>query len=158
MSVIVLDNKRIILKGISRYELNSDELYYRNDTEEERFLFIFLMNKHELWSEYSFEYLSIEMSDGNLYKYYSDKKLYKLMKKMAKYFKEDGIGSEVENCFYDYRLNSCNISEYFEEILEEDEHLEQAVMSYVKIRDSFIFVNEDILVLANRIDNAFGTI
>ncbi len=158
MSVIVLDNKRIILKGINRYELNSDELYHRNDTEEERFLFIFLINQDELWSEYSFEYLYIEMSDGNFYKYFSDKKLYNVIKKMAKYFKEEGIGSEVENCFYDYRFNSYNISEYLEGILEEDEHLSQAVESYVRIRDTFIFVKEDISVIANRIDNAFGTI
>lgn len=158
MSVIVLENKRIFLKGISRYELNSDEIYYRNDTKEERFLFILLINQNELWSEYSFEYLYIKMSDGNIYKYFSDKRLYNLMKKMDKYFKEKGIGSEVGNCFYNYRFNSYNISEYLEEILEEDEYLGQAVESYVKIRDSFIFVKEDISVIANRIDNAFGTI
>lgn len=158
MSVIVLDNKRIILKGISRYELNFDELYHRNDTEEEIFLFIFLLNEDELWSEYSFQYLNIEMSDGNFHKYYSDKKLDNAMKKMAKYFKVDGIGSEVDNCFYDYRFNSYNFSENLEGILEEDEHLEQAVESYVRIRDTFLFVNEDISVIANRIDNAFGTI
>ena len=158
MSVIVLDNKRILLKGINIYEINYDELYYRNDTEEEIFLFIFLINQDELWSEYSFEYLSVEMSDGNLYNYYSDKILYNLMKKMAKYFKEIGIGREVENCFYNYSSDSYNLSEYLEEILEEDEHLEQAVESYVRIRDTFIFVYEDISVIAYRIDNAFGTI
>jgi zinc/manganese transport system substrate-binding protein len=158
MSVIVLDNKRIFLKGIRRYELNSDELYHRNNTEEERFLFILLLNEDELWSEYRFEYLYIEMSDRNFFKFFSDKKLDNLMKKMAKYFKEKGIGSEVENCFYDYRFNSYNMSDYLEEILEEDGHLEQAVESYVRIRDAFIYVNEDISVIANRIDNAFGTI
>lgn len=158
MSVIVLDNKRILLKGISRYELNSDELYYRNNTEEERFLCIFLINQDELWSDYSFEYLYIEMSDGNFYKYFSDKKLDNVMKKMAKYFKEKGIGREVDNCFYDYRFNSYNISDYLEGILVKDEHLGQAVESYVRIRDTYIFVNENISVIANRIDNAFGTI
>ncbi|MCH7322915.1 DNA polymerase III subunit alpha [Solibacillus sp. MA9] len=158
MGVIVIDNKRIILKGISKYELNSDEMYFRNDTEEERFLFIFLINQDELWSEYCFKYLYIEMDDGNLYKYFSDKKLYDVMQKMAKYFEEKGIGSEVENCFYDYHSDSYDISEDLEEILEEDEHLGQAVESYVRIRDTFIFVNEDITVIANRIDNAFGII
>ena len=158
MSVIVLDNKRILLKGISRYEVNFDELYYRNDKAEERFLFILIINQDELWSEYSFEYLHIEMTDGNFYKFFSDKKLYNVMKKMEKYFKEMGIGSEVENCFYDYRFNSFDISEYLEGILEEDDHLGQAVESYVKIRDTFLYVNEDISVIASRIDNAFGTI
>ena len=158
MSVVVLDNKRILLKGIRRYELNSDELYYRNNTEEERFLFILLMNQDELWSEYSFEYLFIEMTDGNLYYFYSDKKLSNLMKKMARYFKENGIGREVEDCSYDDTSNSCDMSEDLEEILEEDEHLEQAVESYVKIRDAFILVNEDISVITDRIDNAFGII
>lgn len=158
MSVIVLDNKRILLKGINRYELNFDELYYRNDTEEKIFLFIFLINQEELWSEYSFEYLFIEMSDGNLYNYHSDHNLYNIMRKMEKYFKEIGIGREVEKCLYDNRSHSYTISEYLEEILEEDEHLEQAVESYVRIRDTFIYVYEDISVIAYRIDNAFGTI
>ena len=158
MSVIVLANKRILLKGINSYELNSDELYYRNDTEEEIFLFIFLINQEELWSEYSFEYLFIEMTDGNLYNYHSDQNLYNIMKKMEKYFKEIGIGREVEKCLYDNRSNSYTISEYLEEILEEDEHLEQAVESYVRIRDTFIYVYEDISVIAYRIDNAFGII
>lgn len=159
MSVMVLDNKRILLKGINRYELNSDELYYRNDTAEERFLFI-LLNQDELWSDYSFKYLYIEMRDGNLYNFYSDKKLYNIMKKMAEYFKKRGIDSEVENCSYDHLSNSYNISEYLEEILEKDEVLEQAVESYVRIRDTFTFilVNEDISVIANRLDNAFGII
>ncbi|WP_274307942.1 DNA polymerase III subunit alpha [Solibacillus daqui] len=157
MSVIVLENKRIILKGINRYELNSDGIYYRNDTEEERFLFIFLINSNELWSEYYFKFLYIEMDDGNLYKYFSDKKLYDVMQKMAKYFEEKGIGSEVENCFYDYHSDSYDCED-LEDILEEDEHLGQAVESYVKIRDTFKFVNEDISVIANRIDNAFGII
>ena len=80
------------------------------------------------------------------------------MKKMAKYFKEEGIGSEVENCSYDDSSDSCNFSEDLEEILEEDEHLELAVESYVRIRDTFIFVNEEISVITNRIDNAFGII
>lgn len=154
MSVIVLENKRIILNGINRYELKSDEMYYRNDTEEERFLFIFLINQDDLWSEYCFEFLYIEMADGTLYKYYSDKKLYDVMEKMANYFEEKGIGSEVGNYFYDDQY----VSEVLEVILEEDEHLGQAVESYVKIRDMFLFVNEDISAIANRIDHAFGII
>ncbi|MEK4701000.1 DNA polymerase III subunit alpha [Solibacillus sp. FSL R7-0668] len=154
MSVIVLENKRIILNGIIRYELNSDEMYYRNDMEEERFLFIFLINQDDLWSEHCFNYLYIEMADGTLYKYYSDKKLYDVMEKMANYFEEKGIASEVENCSYDDQY----VSEALEAILEVDEHLEQAVESYVKIRDTFLFVNEDISAIANRIDHAFGII
>lgn len=158
MSVIVLENKRIILNGINRYELNSDEMYYRNDTEEERFLFIFLINQDDLWSEHCFKYLYIEMADGTLYKYFSDKKLYDVMEKMAKYFEEKGISSEVGNCSYDDHSDSYDTSEYLEEIFEGDEHLGQAVESYVKIRDTFIFVNEDISAIANRIDDAFGII
>ena len=158
MSVVVLDNKRILLKGIRRYELNSDELYYRNNTEEERFLFIVLINREELWSEHSFEYLYIEMSDGNSYYFYSDKKLSNLMKKMARYFEENGIDSAVEDCSYDELSDSCEMSEDLEEIFEEDEHLEQAVESYVRIRDTFILVSEDISVITNRIDNAFGIV
>lgn len=159
MSVMVLDNKRILLKGINRYEINSDELYHRNDTEEERFFFI-LLNEDELWSEYSFKYLYIEMRDGNLYNFYSDKKLDFLMKQMAEYFIEMGIDSEVEDCIYDQISNSYDISEELVEILEEDEDLEQAVESYVRIRDAFTFilVNEDISAIANRLDNAFGVI
>ena len=158
MSVIVLDNERILLKGINRYEVNSDELYYRNDIEEEIFLFIFIINEDELWSEYCFEYLFIEMSDGTLYNYHSDQNLSNIMKRMEKYFNEMGIGSEVEKCLYDNHSNSFTISDYLEEILEEDEHMEQAVESYVRIRDTLIFVDEDISVIAYRIDNAFGTI
>lgn len=143
MSVIVLDNKRIILKGINRYELNSDELYHRNDTEEERFLFIFLINQDELWSNYSFKFLYIEMFDGKSYKFFSDKNLYNLIKNIDYFFNENGIGSGVED---------------YEEIFEEDEYLCQAVESYKRIKDTYIFVNEDISIIANRLDNIFGTI
>lgn len=130
MSVLILDNKRILLKDIKRYELRSDKLYHRNDKEEQRFLFIWPINKGELWSEYSFEYLNLKMNNGK-YKFFSDKKLFDLMEEM-----------EI----------------YLEGILEEDEHLKKAVKSYERIRDNFIFVNEDILDITHRIDNAFGTI
>lgn len=97
MSVLILDNKRILLKDIKRYELRSDKLYHRNDKEEQRFLFIWPINKGELWSEYSFEYLNLKMNNGK-YKFFSDKKLYDLMEEM-----------EI----------------YLEGILEEDEHLKK---------------------------------
>ena len=139
MSVLILDNRRIFLNGIVRYELGSDALYYRNDKEEESFLFIWLINDDELWSKYSFEYLYIKMRDGMSYKIFSDKKLYNLMKEMAYYFEESDINSD-------------------EEIYEEDEHLRKAFKSYVRIRDTFIFVSEDISYITNKIDNAFGTI
>ena len=139
MSVLILDNRRIFLNGIVRYELGSDALYYRNDKEEESFLFIWLINDDELWSKYSFEYLYIKMRDGMSYKIFSDKKLYNLMKEMAYYFEENDINSD-------------------EEIFEEDEHLRKAFKSYVRIRDTFIFVSEDISYITNKIDNAFGTI
>ena len=48
MSVLILDNRRIFLNHIHRYELGSDALYYRNDKEEESFLFIQLVNEDEL--------------------------------------------------------------------------------------------------------------
>ena len=140
MSVVILDNKRILLNGISGYELDSDELYYRNDNEEERFLFIWLMNEDELWSKYRFKYLYIKMVDGKSYKFFSDRKLNNLMKEMANFFEENGIDFDDE------------------ELLEEDEHLRKAVESYVSIKDTFIFVNEDISLIANKIDYAFGTI
>ena len=139
MSVLILDNKRILLKDIKRYELRSDKLYHRNDKEEQRFLFIWLINQDELWSKYSFKYLYIKMFDGKSYKFFSDKKLYNLMKMMADCFKDNGISFD-------------------EEILEEDEHLRKAVESYLNIRDTFIFVNENISSIANKIDSAFGTI
>ena len=139
MSVLILDNKRIFLNGICRYELDSDELYYRNDNEEERFLFIWLMNQDELWSKYSFEYLYIKMFDGKSYKFFSDKKLNKLLKKMANFFEENDI-------------------DFDDEILEEDEHLRKAVESYESIKEDFIFIDEDISHIANKIDDAFGII
>ena len=139
MSVLILDNQRIFLDHIHRYELGSDALYYRNDTEEETFLFILLMNDDELWSKYSFEYLSIKMFDGTSYKIFSDEKLRTLVKEMDNYFEEIDIYSD-------------------EEIDEEDEHLRKAFESYVRIKDKFIFVNEDISTITNKIDNAFGTI
>lgn len=130
MSVLILDNKRILLKDIKRYELRSDKLYHRNDTEEQRFLFIWPINKDEIWSEYSFDYLYLKLNNGK-YKFFSDQTLYDLMEKM-----------EI----------------YLEGILYEDEHLRKAVKSYERIRDNFIFVNEDILDITHRIDNAFGAI
>jgi len=139
MSVLILDNRRIFLNGIVRYELGSDALYYRNDKEEESFLFIWLINDDELWSKYSFEYLYIKMRDGMSYKIFSDKKLYNLMKEMAYYFEENDINSDKE-------------------IYEEDEHLRKAFKSYVRIRETFTFVSEDISYITNKIDNAFGTI
>ena len=139
MSVLILDNRRIFLNGIVRYELGSDALYYRNDKEEESFLFIWLINDDDLWSKYSFEYLYIKMRDGMSYKIFSDKKLYNLMKEMAYYFEENDINSD-------------------EEIFEEDEHLRKAFKSYVRIRETFTFVSEDISYITNKIDNAFGTI
>ena len=139
MSVLKLDKRRIFLDHIHRYELDSEALYYRNDIEEERFLFILLMNDDELWSKYSFEYLYIRMRDGMSYKIYSDEKLRNLIKEMADYFEEIDIYSD-------------------EEIDEEDEHLRKAFESYVRIKDKFIFVNEDISTITNKIDNAFGTI
>ena len=141
MSVLVLDNRRIFLSNMKRYELCSNKLYHRNNKEEERFLFIWLLNQDELWSEYSFNYLSIQMFDGESYKFVSDKRLSNIMKKMANYFEQRGIGSEVE-----------------ERILEEDAYLKKAFESYKKIKGNFIFVNEDILDTVNKIDNAFGTI
>ena len=138
MSVLILDNKRILLNGISRYEVDFEELYYRNDKEEERFLFIWLFNQDELWSEYSFEYLYIKMFDGKSYKFFSDKILYNLMEEMAYSFEENGI--------------------YLDEEIPEEEHLRKAVESYVSIKDTFIFVDENISYIANRIDNAFGSI
>ena len=125
MGVLILDNRRIFLNHIHRYELGSDELYYRNDEEEERFLFIWLINDDDLWSKYSFEYLYIKMRDGMSYKIYSDKKLDNLIKEMADYFEESDIHSD-------------------EDIFEEEEHLRKAFKSYVRIRDTFVFVSEDI--------------
>ena len=100
MSVLILDNKRILLRGMKRYELTSDELYHRNDNEEERFLIFWLMNEDELWSKYSFEYLYIKMDDGTSYRFYSDRKLNSLMKYMEYYFK-----------VYDIKLDEESISE-----------------------------------------------
>ncbi len=130
MSVLILNNKRILLKDIKSYELRSDKLYHRNDKEEQRFLFIWTINKDELWSEYSFDYLYLKMINGK-YKLFSDNKLDELMEEM-----------EI----------------YLEGIPEEDEHVRKAVKSYERIRDNFIFVNEDILDITDRIDHAFGTI
>ena len=157
MSVIVLDNKRLFLKRIKNYELNTEEIYYRNDKAEERFLFLFLMNEDELWSEYKFKYLYIKMFDGSEYKYFSDKKLYNILKKMDEYFKEAGI-SEIEDCSYNSSEDCYLVSENLKEILENDEHLAQAVDSYVIIKDTFIFVDEDISLIAERMDNSFGTV
>ena len=139
MFFLILENRRTFLNGIVRYELGSDALYYRNDKEEESFLFIWLINDDELWSKYSFEYLYIKMRDGMSYKIFSDKKLYNLMKEMAYYFEENDINSD-------------------EEIFEEDEHLRKAFKSYVRIKDTFTFVSEDISYITSKIDNAFGTI
>lgn len=139
MGVLILDNRRIFLDYIHGYELGSDTLYYRNDTEEERFLFIWLINDDNLWSKYRFEYLYIKMRDGMSYKIYSDKKLNNLIKEMADYLEEIDIHSD-------------------EEIYEEDEHLRKAFESYVRIKDKFIFVSEDISSITNKIDNSFGTI
>ncbi|MBM7664181.1 hypothetical protein JOC25_000637 [Solibacillus kalamii] len=158
MSVIVLDNKRLFLKRIKSYELNTEEIYYRNDKTEERFLFLFLMNEEELWSEYKFEYLYIKMFDGNEYKYFSDKKLDNILKKMANYFKEVGIDSEVEDCSYDRSDDCYYVSEKLKEILENDEYLAQAVDSYIITKDTFIFVDEDISTIATRMDNSFGLV
>ena len=158
MSVIVLDKERVFLKRIRSYELKSEELYYRNDKAEERFLFIFLLNEDELWSEHKFNYLKIKTLDGIESKYYSDKKVYNVMKKMDEFFNEVGIGSEIEDCSYNCSEDCYYVSEELKELLENDEHLEQAVDSYIFIRDTFKFVDEDILTIADRIDNAFGTV
>ncbi|MER1989360.1 MAG: DNA polymerase III subunit alpha [Solibacillus isronensis] len=157
MSVIVLDNKRLFLKRIKNYELNTEKIYYRNDKPEERFLFLFLMNEDELWSEYKFKYLYIQMFDGSEYKYFSDKKLYNILKKMDEYFKEAEL-SEIEDCSYDSSEDCYYVSEDLKEIMENDEHLAQAVDSYVIIKDTFIFVDEDISLIAERMDNSFGTV
>ena len=157
MSVIVLDNKRLFLKRIKNYELNTEKIHYRNDKPEERFLFLFLMNEDELWSEYKFKYLYIQMFDGSEYKYFSDKKLYNILKKMDEYFKEAEL-SEIEDCSYDSSEDCYYVSEDLKEIMENDEHLAQAVDSYVIIKDTFIFVDEDISLIAERMDNSFGTV
>lgn len=157
MSVIVLDNKRLFLKRIKNYELNTEKIYYRNAKPEERFLFLFLMNEDELWSEYKFKYLYIQMFDGSEYKYFSDKKLYNILKKMDQYFKEAEL-SEIEDCSYDSSEDCYYVSEDLKEIMENDEHLAQAVDSYVIIKDTFIFVDEDISLIAERMDNSFGTV
>lgn len=157
MSVIVLDNKRLFLKRIKNYELNTEKIYYRNDKPEERFLFLFLMNEDELWSEYKFKYLYIQMFDGSEYKYFSDKKLYNILKKMDEYFKEAEL-CEIEDCSYDSSEDCYYVSEDLKEIMENDEHLAQAVDSYVIIKDTFIFVDEDISLIAERMDNSFGTV
>ena len=139
MGVLILDNRRIFLNHIHRYELSSDALYYRNDTEEERFLFIFLTNDDDLWSKYSFEYLYIQLDDDMSYKIYSDQKLKNLIKEMDDFFDENDIHS-------------------VEDIVEEDEHLINAFESYECIKDKFLFASEDISSITNRIDNAFGAI
>ncbi|MEK5080849.1 DNA polymerase III subunit alpha [Solibacillus sp. FSL W7-1436] len=157
MSVIVLDNKRLFLKRIKGYELNTEKIYYRNEKAEERFLFLFLMNEEELWSEYKFEYLYIKMLDGNEYKYFSDKKLYNILEKMDQYFKDVDL-DEIEDCKFKSSDDCYYISENLKEILEDDEHLERAVDSYIIIRDTYIFVDEDISIIAERIDNSFGTV
>ena len=138
MGVLILDNRRIFLKHIHRYELDSDALYYRNDTEEERFLFIWIINDDELWSKYRFEYLSIQMDDRMSYKIYSDQKLKKLIKEMDDFFEKNDIHSDED--------------------IVEDEHLKNAFESYKRIKDKFLFASEDISSITNRIDNAFGAI
>jgi len=60
------------------------------------------------------------------------------MEEMAYSFKENGI--------------------YLDEEIPEEEHLRKSVESYVSIKDTFIFVDENISYIANRIDNAFGSI
>ncbi|MEK5185485.1 DNA polymerase III subunit alpha [Solibacillus sp. FSL R5-0691] len=157
MSVIVLDNKRLFLKRIKNYEVNTEKIYYRNEKAEERLLFLFLMNEEELWSEYKFEYLYIKMFDGNEFKYFSDKKLLNILKKMEKYF-EDVDLSEIEDCSYDRSEDCYFVSEDLKEMLENDEHLAKAVDSYVIIKDTFIFVDEDISTIVSRMDNSFGTV
>lgn len=139
MGVLILDNRRVFLKHIHRYELGSDTLYYRNDTEEELFLFIFLTNDDDLWGKYSFEYLYIQLDDDMSYKIYSDQKLKKLIKEMDNFFEENDIHS-------------------VEDIVEEDEHLINAFKSYKRIKNTFIYDSEDISSITNRIDNAFGAI
>ena len=139
MGVLILDNRRIFLKRILKYELNSDTLYYRNDTKEERFLFVFLLNEDDLWSKYSFEYLDIELCYGLCYKFYSDKKLNSLLKKMGSFFEENNIHS-------------------MEDIDEDDEHLIKAWESYKHIKNTFIFTSKNISSITDKIDNAFGTI
>ena len=148
MSVVILDNKRIFLESISKYEIGSDKLYHRNDKEEERILFFWPINTDDLWSEYSFRYLYIKMFNGKKYRFFSDKKLYDLLEYMENYFIEEDIGDALED----------DNSERSEEILEEDEHLRQAVESYLKIKKRYKYIKEDILDIANRLDNAFGTI
>lgn len=157
MSVIVLDNKRLFLKRIKNYEVNTEKIYYRNEKTEERLLFLFLMNEEELWSEYKFEYLYIKMFDGSEFKYFSDKKLFNILEKMEKYF-EDVDLSEIEDCSYDRSEDCYFVSEDLKEMLENDEHLAKAVDSYVIIKDTFIFVDEDISTIVSRMDNSFGTV
>ena len=77
-----------------------------------------------------------------------------IMQEMDVYFQEIGIGSEVEDCSYDFSYHN----EPLEEMLDDDEHLELAIESYVRIRDTYKFINEDISSIVNRIDNAYGTI
>ena len=139
MSVLILDNKRILLNGIRRYELNSDKFYYRNDNEEERFLFIWLTNPNELWSKYSFKYLFIKMVDDKEYKFVSDIKLTNLMEQMEYYFEVNDIDLDAD-------------------LPEEDAYLEEAIESYKKIKDSYIFIKDDISYITNKMDYAFGTI
>lgn len=115
------------------------------------------MNEEELWSEYKFEYLYIKMFDGNEFKYFSDKKLLNILKKMEKYF-EDVDLSEIEDCSYDRSEDCYFVSEDLKEMLENDEHLAKAVDSYVIIKDTFIFVDEDISTIVSRMDNSFGTV
>lgn len=158
MSVIVLDKQRVLLKRIKNYGLNHDEIYYRNDRREERFLLLFLMNEDELWSEYKFEYLSIKLLSGKEHKYYSDKKLCDILKKMNHYFEKVGIDGDVEECSYHCSEDYYEVSETLQNILEQDEHLAQAVESYIIIRDTFVFVEEDISALAIRMDHAFGKV
>lgn len=152
--VLKINKQRIFIRDIRSYELDSDELYYRNEIEA-GFLHSIFGNPDELWDEYSFDYLYIELKNGETYYLFSDEELKELMEEMGDYFKERQL--KVEDCAYKSPYIYYN-NDDIERETEEDKNLEEAIGSFVRIKDTFEFASDDISNIVNKLDEAFGCI
>ncbi|MEG0472754.1 MAG: hypothetical protein RR588_10510, partial [Solibacillus sp.] len=152
--VVIINKQRIFIKDIRSYELDCDAFYFRNEIQGGFFHSLF-GNPDDLWEQYSFDYIIIEMKNGVTYQFFSDKEVKVLIEEMDHYFKERNLN--VEDCFIKYFEINFN-NEQIERETEEDKNLEQAIVSFVKVKKTLEFATNNVLDIASRLDHAFGVV
>ncbi|NRF94820.1 cold shock domain-containing protein [Paenibacillus frigoriresistens] len=143
--VLVLGDHRILLNKIKKYSLHETEITYRNGIQPPSGIFKqFVFDQSQLWSNKNFQYLYIQMFDGSTYYIYSDQETHKIYSEALHSFKASGL---ISNNYYKRQTEGLN------------EHHKKSLNQVGEMFEKdFLFVNDGISAIINKLDSAFNAI